>query len=58
MKISMACVQKEYEAVLYPEFFWAYRYMYQDQDFNESIGERTVRERETDRQTNKNYGSI
>ena len=51
MKISMACVQKDYEAVLYPEFFWAYQYMYQDQDFNESIGECTVRQ--TDRQTDR-----
>ena len=30
-------------------YMWAYRYMYQDWDFNESIGERTVRQ--TDRQT-------
>ena len=35
-------------AVSYPEFFWAYWYMYRERDFNESIGEHTVRE--TDRQ--------
>ena len=29
-------------------FFWAYRYMYRDWNFNESIGERTVRQ--TDQQ--------
>ena len=34
--------------VPYPEFFWAYRYMYRDRDFNESIGEHTVKQ--TDRQ--------
>ena len=52
MKIGMACVQKEYEVVLYPEFFWAYQYMYQDEDFNESIEECTVRQidRLTDQQ--------
>ena len=33
----------KYIPVPYSEIFWAYRYMYQDQDFNESIGERTVR---------------
>ena len=38
--------------VPYLEIFWAYRYMYWDQDFNKSIGERTVR------QTNDSYGSI
>ena len=37
------------DAVLHPEFFWAYRYMYWDQDFNESIGESTVKH--TDRLT-------
>ena len=35
-------------AVPYPEFLWTYWYMYRDQDFNKSIGERTVRQ--TDRQ--------
>ena len=35
-------------AVAHPEFFWAYWYMYQSQDFNKSIGEHTVRQ--TDRQ--------
>ena len=30
--------------VPYLEIFWAYRYMYWDQDFNKSIGERTVRQ--------------
>ena len=34
--------------VPYPEFFWAYRYMYRDRDFNESIGEQTIRQ--TDQQ--------
>ena len=34
--------------VLYPEFFWACRYMYRERDFNKSIGEPTVRQ--TDRQ--------
>ena len=34
--------------VPYPEFFWAYRYMYRDRDFNEIIGERIVKQ--TDRQ--------
>ena len=34
--------------VSYPEFFWVYRYMYQDQDFIESIGKHTVRQ--TDQQ--------
>ena len=34
--------------VPYPEFFWAYRYMYWDRDFNESIGECTVKQ--TDQQ--------
>ena len=29
-------------SVPYPEFFWTYRYMYRDLDFNESIGERTA----------------
>ena len=33
----------------YPEFFWAYRYTYQEQDFNESIEEHTIRK--TARQT-------
>ena len=28
----------------YPEFFWLYWYMYRDQVFKESIGERTVRQ--------------
>ena len=41
-----------WSAVLYPEFFLAYRYMYREQDFNESNGEDTVR------QTDKHYGSI
>ena len=27
----------------YPEFFWAYRYICQDRDFNESIGKCTIR---------------
>ena len=31
-------------AVPYPEFFWTYWYMYRDQDFNKSIGDRTVRQ--------------
>ena len=31
-------------SVLYPEFFWAYCYMYCYWDFNESIGECTVRQ--------------
>ena len=30
-------------SVPYPEFFWAYRYMYQNWDFNEIIGECNVR---------------
>ena len=30
--------------VLYPEFFWAYRDMYRDKDFNKNIGECTVRQ--------------
>ena len=38
--------------VPYLEFFWAYRRMHRDWDFNKSIGERT------DRQTDKSYGSI
>ena len=33
-------------------FFWAYRHIQQDQDFNKTVGERT------DRQTDKSYGSI
>ena len=37
-------------SVLYSEFFWVYRCMYWDRDFNESIGERTIRQ--TDRPTN------
>ena len=31
-------------AVMCPEFFWAYWYMYWDRDFNKSIGKRTVRQ--------------
>ena len=34
-------------SVLWPEFFWAYWYMYRDRDFNRSIEERT--NRQTDR---------
>ena len=32
------------KSVPYPELFWAYRYMYRDRDFNESIGEPTMRQ--------------
>ena len=39
-------------AVTYPEFFWAYWYMYWDLDFNKSIGEHTIR------QTEKSYSSM
>lgn len=30
--------------VQYPEFFWAYQYMYWNWDFNESVGERTIKQ--------------
>ena len=30
--------------VPYSEFFWTHQYMYRDQDFNESIGEHTIRQ--------------
>ena len=33
-------------------FFWAHWYMYQDCDFNKSIGQHTVRH------TDKSYGSM
>ena len=33
-----------FQCHIYQEFFWAYQYMYQDQDFEESIGEYTVRQ--------------
>ena len=35
------------------EFFWAYWYMYRDQDFHKSIGECTIRQK--DRQKLKLY---
>ena len=31
---------------MYPETFWAYRFMYQDQGFNNIIGECTVKQTE------------
>ena len=33
-----------WDTVPYLEFFWAYRYMYWNRDFNESMGEHTVRQ--------------